>query len=183
MNESHGIIVFGANGSGKTTLSRELARVLDFKHIDHEDYAFERSEIPYTKPRSNEEAMELMLADIEKHRSFVLSAVTGDFGDIIPKYYELAVYISAPLELRIERIKQRAYEKFGDRVREGGDMFEQHKRFADFANSRLLAPIEQWGETLKCPVVHVDGTTDWHMNAANIVQAYANATIDGMERL
>ena len=48
MNEPHGIIIFGANGSGKTTLGRELARILDFKHTDIEDYCFEQSEIPYT---------------------------------------------------------------------------------------------------------------------------------------
>jgi len=37
----NGILLFGANGSGKTTLGRELARILNFKHIDHENYAFE----------------------------------------------------------------------------------------------------------------------------------------------
>ena len=46
MNKSHGIIVFGANGSGKSTFGRELARVLNFKHMDIEDYYFEKSEIP-----------------------------------------------------------------------------------------------------------------------------------------
>ena len=93
MNAPHGIIVFGANGSGKTTIGRELAHILKFKHMDHEAYAFRESEIPYTDPRSNEECIELMFADIEKHRQFVLSAVTGDFGEIIPQFYRLAVYI------------------------------------------------------------------------------------------
>lgn len=40
MNKPHGIIVFGANGSGKTTLGCELAHLLNFKHMDHEDYHF-----------------------------------------------------------------------------------------------------------------------------------------------
>ena len=111
MDKPHAIIVFGANGSGKTTLGRRLACILGFKHIDHEDYAFEKSEIPYTVERSREDCLNLILADIEKHRSFVLSAVTGDFGDIIPQYYEFAVYVSAPLELRLEHIKQREYKK------------------------------------------------------------------------
>ena len=168
----NGIIVFGANGSGKTTLGRELARLLHFKHIDHEDYAFEKSEIPYAKLRSNEECIKLMLAEIEKHRLFVLSAVTGDFGDEISQYYELAVHLSASIELRIERIKQRAYDKFGSCVHEGGDMYEQQIKFQNFVALRPLSRIEKWAETLLCPVINIDGTEDYCENAANIAAYY-----------
>ncbi|MDL2287040.1 AAA family ATPase [Eubacteriales bacterium OttesenSCG-928-G02] len=172
MDKPHGIIVFGANGSGKTTLGRELARVLDFKHMDIEDYAFEKSKVPYTVERPREDCLNLMIADIEKHGSFVLSAVTGDFGDIITKYYDLAVYLSAPLDLRIERIKQRAYEKHGDRIRESGDMYEQHLSFVDFASSRSLTPIKQWAETLSCPVIRIVNTEDWHITAVEIAKRF-----------
>jgi len=176
MSNPHGIIVFGANGSGKTTLGRELARLLSFKHMDHEDYAFNKSEIPYTDPRTNEECIELMLADIEKYRSFVISAVTGNFGDEIPQYYKLAVYLKAPLELRMERVKQREYDKFGNRVREGGDMYEQRLEFHKFVASRPLLRIDQWAKISPCPVIHVDGTEDWHKNAVNITEHYYNLT-------
>ena len=176
MSNPHGIIVFGANGSGKTTLGRELARILSFKHMDHEDYAFNKSEIPYTDPRTNEECIELMLADIEKYRSFIISAVTGDFGNKIPQYYKLAVYLKAPLELRMERVKQREYDKFGDRVREGGDMYEQRLEFHKFVVSRPLSRIDQWAETLTCPVIYIDGTEDWRVNATNIAEHYYNLT-------
>jgi adenylate kinase family enzyme len=172
MNKPHAIIVFGANGSGKTTLGCELARILNYKHIDIEDYAFQESEIPYAKERSREDCISLMLADIEKHRSFIITAVTGDFGNVIPRYYDLAVYLSAPVELRLERIEQREYEKFGDRVRVGGDMHEQRLKFHDFVASRPLSRIKQWAKTLSCPVICIDGTEDWHTNAAKIAKRY-----------
>ena len=172
MSKPRGIIVFGANGSGKTTLGRELARILNFKHMDHEAYAFKESEIPYTNPRSDGECIELMIADIEKHRSFVISSVTGDFGDIIPQFYELAVFLSAPIELRMERIEQREYERHGERTLEGGDMYESHKNFLAFAASRNLSRIDQWAETLACPVLRIDGTVDWRVNAANIADKW-----------
>jgi len=172
MNNPHGIIVFGANGSGKTTLGRELARTLGYKHMDHENYCFKESEIPYTDARSDEECLHLMLIDIQKYGSFVISACTGGFGDTIPQFYELAIYLSAPLDLRMERIKRREYEKFGDRVREGGDMYVQQLKFHDFVASRSLARIEQWAETLLCPVVRVDGTKDYRQTVADIVTQF-----------
>ncbi len=125
MSKPHGIIIFGANGSGKTTLGRELARILNYRHMDIEDYCFEKSEIPYTKVRSKKNYLKLMLTDIEKYGSFVISTVIGDLGDIIPQFYELAIFMSAPHELRMERVKNRSYQLYGERVCEGGDMYEQ----------------------------------------------------------
>jgi cytidylate kinase len=105
---SKGIIVFGANGSGKSTLARELARVLSYKHMDVEDYYFEKSEVPYSISRTKVDVIKLMLEDIKDHGSFVLSSVTGEFGVEIEAFYEFAVYLSAPLEIRLDRVKCRA---------------------------------------------------------------------------
>lgn len=175
MSKPNGIIVFGANGSGKTTLGRELAYILDYKHIDHENYAFEQSDIPYTVPRLHKKCVELMLADIEKSKGFVLSAVTGDFGNEIESLYALAVYIVAPKELRIERVKQRNIERFGARIREGGDMYERQKGFEEFVATRPLPKIEQWTKALTCPVIRIDGTIDWRENAKMIAEKWRAA--------
>ena len=167
-----GIIIFGANGSGKTTLGRELAHILNFKHMDIEEYCFEKSEIPYTVVRPREVCLDLMLSDIKKYNSFVISTVTGDLGDTIPRFYKLAVYLFAPAQLRMERIKQRAYEQHGSRVCKGGDMYEQELRFFDFVASRPLSNIDEWAKTLTCPVICVDGREDWCTNAANIAEKW-----------
>ena len=172
MKEPYGIVVFGPNGSGKTTLGRELARVLGFKHMDIEDYYFGKSEIPYTVARPREEWLRLMLADIEKHGVFVMTGCTCDYGDVIPQYYRLGVHISAPHELRMERVKQRAYDMYGVRVLEGGDMYEQEQKFFDYVAKRPLARIDEWAATLKCQVIQIDGTKDWRENAAEIVKMW-----------
>jgi len=170
--EPCGIIVFGANGSGKTTLGRELASVLNFKHMDIEDYCFESSEIPYTKPRPREDYLKLMFADIEKYRFVIISAVTGDLGDIIPGFYKLAVYMSAPFELRMERVKQRAYRQHGERILKGGDMYEKEQKFFEFVASRPLSEIDRWAEAIACPIVHADGTEDVGKNATDIAKYF-----------
>ena len=172
MSKLNGIIVFGANGSGKTTLGCDLARILGFKHMDHETYAFAQSEVPYTSERSRDEQIKRMLADIEKNRGFVISAVIGDFGEEIESLYDLAVHIEAPLELRIERVKQRDIEKFGERIIEGGDMYEQHQKFIEFVASRPLSRIEQWEEPLACPVIRADGVVDYRQTAVDIANRF-----------
>lgn len=174
MSKPQGIIVFGANGSGKTTFGHELAGILNFKHMDIEDYCFEKSEVPYTKVRSRQDYLNLMLADIEKYRSFVITTVMGDLGDKISSMYVLGVYLSAPLELRMERVKQRSYRLYGERVCKGGDMYEQELKFFDFVASRSLSKIDEWAQTLTCPVVCIDGTVDWRINAANVAKQYLN---------
>lgn len=157
---SCGIIICGANGSGKTTLGKALAAALGFKHMDIEDYYFLNSDVPYSRSRPRDEMLTLMLDDIEKYEQFVLTAVNGDFGDEITSLYKMAIYLSAPLELRVERIKKRSFEKFGERMLEGGDMFEQESNFFEFAAARSMEKTEKWLETLRCPIIYADGTKD-----------------------
>ncbi|MDR7855210.1 shikimate kinase [Tissierella sp.] len=172
MSKPHGIIVFGANGSGKSTLGRELASVLNFKYMDIEDYHFHKSEIPYTLERSQEDCLNLMLADIKKYNSFVLSAVTGDFGEKISSMYVLAVLMSAPVETRMDHIGQRESEKHGERIQKGGDMYEQHFKFVNFARFRNLSSIDKWTESLNCPIICVDGTKDYRQTAVDIANQF-----------
>jgi hypothetical protein len=54
----------------------------------------------------------------------------------------------------------------------GGDMYEQRRKFIDFVASRSLTRIEQWAETLTCPIISIDGTIDWCINAANIAEKF-----------
>lgn len=168
MVKPHSIIVFGANGSGKSTLGRELARILNYKYMDIEDYHFKKSDIPYTLVHTSEDRLNLMLADIEKHQSFVLSAVTGDLGEEISSLYDLGVFMEVPLETRIERIKHREYDKHGERISKCGDMYEQHLEFVQFVRTRDISKIKQWAETLKCPIICVDGTKDYKKLATDI---------------
>ena len=121
-----GIIIMGLNGCGKSTICRELAELLNYRCMDVEDYYFLESEIPYTKSCTYEEVKQLMLDDIKTHHNYVLSSVGCNWGSEIAATYKLAVLLSAPLQVRLERIKQREIARFGNRVLEGGDMYESN---------------------------------------------------------
>jgi hypothetical protein len=72
----------------------------------------------------------------------------------------------------MKRIKQRAVERYGDRVSEGGDMYERQAAFLDFASKRPLDRIEQWAMTLTCPIMQVDTTKPVSENVELITEEY-----------
>jgi len=176
MDKASGILVFGLNGSGKTTLGRELSQVMGFKHMDIEDYIFAPSKIPYTNSRTFEECESLMLADIEIYRSFVISSVNLGWSDKIRSMITLAIHLSAPVDVRMKRMDMREFEKFGNRVLEGGDMYDSSKEFRTFAASRSASAVEEWAKTLECPVVCMDGRRDYRDMAVDVVRLYCEVS-------
>lgn len=169
---AHGIILLGANGSGKSTLGRELARVLNFTHFDVEKYYFYQTDIPYTAIRSAEERNEMLFSDIKKHGSFVMSGDISGWSEEFLTVFDLAIFLTVPTDIRLKRVENREYERWGDRVREGGDMYEQQRRFREFAATRDIALLEQRALAYPCPLIHIDGTNDYHATAVSIAERF-----------
>lgn len=167
-----GILVFGLNGSGKSTLARALADALDYKFMDIEEYVFMDADVPFTKQRSREAYLSLMQKDMVKYDTFVLASVKGDFGDEIASGYKLGVYIDVPYDIRINRVIKRMTDKFGDRVKAGGDMYDSEMKFLEFVKSRTVQSVEMWSDTLHCPILRVDGTKEIADNVRLIEKTY-----------
>lgn len=162
------ILICGLNGSGKTTLGKTLADELGFFFLNDEDYYFLESEIPYTVSRSEEEAKAFILSKLKQYDSTVIVSVKGNLGADIVKRLDVVVYLSAPLDERLSRIKKREIEKYGNRVLEGGDMYKQQKAFHDFCASRTPEKILNFLETLSCKVIKIDGTKPISENISHI---------------
>ncbi len=166
----YGICVCGLNGSGKTTLGAALAERLGYKHMDVEDYYFTRADNPYASARTRDEVEVLLLEDIKQNPCFVFSAVNGNMNEEINSCYDLVVYLEVPQEIRMKRIRQRAFDKFGDRVLPDGDMYEQEENFFAFAEKRSPEKIEEWLQTLTCRVVILDGSKPIEDNIKALVE-------------
>ena len=165
-----GIAIVGLNGSGKTTLGRALAEALGYFRIDFEDYYFP-AEGAFDAPRDRDEVERLMLADIEKHGNFVLSAVCADF-ESIEKYYDLVVYLEAPKDIRMERIRQRSVDRFGERVLPGGDLYESEETFFAFAAKRTPKKVEKWLKDVKCRILKMYSTESTSGLVTEIMRIY-----------
>lgn len=155
-----GILICGLNGAGKSTIGRALASALHYRFIDNEDLYFPKTDPHYTyaAPRSRREVEQLLLREIAAHPDFVFASVRGDYSEQVLDHIDKAVLISVPRETRLQRVKHRSFQKFGERMLPGGDLYEQEEHFFSIVASRAEDMVETWAQTLTCPIIRVDGT-------------------------
>ena len=167
-----GIIMCGLNGTGKSTLGKALAERLRFHFIDNEDLYFPKTDpvYLYAAPRTREEVKKLLLKEIKAHENFIFASVKGDYGKSIYPYFQYAVWIDVPRDIRMERIKKRSFEKFGNRMMPGGDLYEQEEHFFDFVKSRAEDTVEKWVQSLNCPIIKIDGIKPIEENINLIIE-------------
>lgn len=161
--------------AGKSTLGKALAKELNFHFINNEDSYFPKTDphYAYASPRTLEEVEKFLFSEIKAHENFVFASVKGDYGEnIYPllQFLQYAVLIDVPKDIRMQRVRNRSFQKFGSRMLPGGDLFEQEERFFDFVESRAENTAEEWIKLLRCPVIRIDGTKPIGENVAIIVE-------------
>jgi adenylate kinase family enzyme len=177
---TRGIIIFGAPGAGDTTLGKELAKLFGFQHFDLDDYWWDwDTKIPFTVFRPRKERIELLMDAISKYPYFVMSGSMYSIRESFASLFDLAVFITAPTAVRMERIQMRELSRFGERILAGGDMCEGHLKFLQQAKHYdagepqcCLKQHEQWISELNCPVLRVDGTKQISKNVTYIAEKF-----------
>lgn len=154
------VIICGGNGAGKSTLGKRLAEALGWTFRDIEDYYFpeKTTDNKYAAGRTGEEVAVLLAEDMKRHENLILASVRGNHSDEIVSMFTCAVVIEVPKNVRMERIRNRSYGQFGDRILPGGDLHEQQERFFSMVDGRPEDYPTKWLEGLEIPVITVDGT-------------------------
>lgn len=155
-----GILICGLNGCGKSAVGRALSKKIGFHFIDNENLYFTKinANEPYTNSKSRDEVEKLLMDQVYKYGNFIFTAVKGDYGKEIVSLYKYIVHIEVPKEIRLQRVRNRSFQKFGDRMLAGGELYEQEESFFRMIESRSEDYVENWVRTLNCPVIKVDGT-------------------------
>lgn len=177
-----GIIILGSPGAGKTTLGRLVAAELGFTFLDIDDYLWRKdTPVPFTAMYSRPERISRLMAAVESCEHFVMAGSMNSFHEHFDPFFELAVHLNADADLRVKRAHERELSIFGERILEGGDMYEEHCSFLegiagyDFGKGgSTLQQHEEWLSVLSRPILHLDGAQPLSENTKRITDAYKN---------
>ena len=161
----HRINLIGGSGSGTSTLGEKLANFLGYPHFEAEDFYHVKTNPPYQQQRNQQERLELIVEALETSQSWVLSGSVMGWGDHPIFDFTHMIWMLPPQDIRLKRLRDRELTKFGDRVLEGGDMYEAHLDFMNWAEGYERGNLE--GKSLErhktyltqinCPVLKMAG--------------------------
>ena len=178
---ARGIMIFGPSGSGKTTLGRAVAERLGFDYIDIDDCIWRKdTEKPFSALYPRQERIARVMAAVQATEYFVMAGSMDSFHEYFDPYFDLAVHLVADTQLRVQRVHTRESDWFGARVEVGGDMYEDHRRNLENialydigGGSTSYAVHKAWADSLKCPVLTLDGGEEIDKNVQTILDAYS----------
>ena len=161
------IHIFGASGSGTTSIAKLLCNRLGYNHFDSDSYFWMPTADPFTVQRPSEERLELMKKDLSSTESWILSGSITGWADELASFFDLVVFVYVPQDIRLDRLKKREYERYGNEILEDGARYEATKEFLDWAASydsgtfigRSLTKHEKWLEGINCKVLRIENDT------------------------
>lgn len=159
------IHIFGAAGSGVTTLGKELSTRLAIPSFDTDDYYWQKTIIPFTVKNSVEDRYRMLLNDLSGKDNWIISGSMDSWCEPFLPLFQLVIFLYVPTEIRISRLKDREFKKYGNRILPGGDMESHHKDFLNWAlqydegqmAGRSLKRHEEWVAALPCPSLRIEG--------------------------
>lgn len=175
-----GIMIMGSSGAGKTTLGKLVAKELGYTFVDIDDYIWRKdTEIPFSAMYPRAERISRLQEAIANCEHFVMAGSMNSFHQHFDPYFELVVHLHAGAQLRVKRVHQRELGWFGERVLEGGDMFEEHQKmlsgiagYEEGTGGCTLQKHEDWIKSLTCKVIRLDGAEPLEKNVKMIMEAY-----------
>ncbi|MEQ8356416.1 MAG: AAA family ATPase [Kiloniellaceae bacterium] len=174
------IHITGASGAGTTTLGSALAARLSVAHFDSDDFYWKPSDPPFQESRCAADRLELMRPLLEGTDSWVLSGALEGWGDSLVPFFDLAVFLTVPTEIRLLRLRARETKRFGERaISQGGPMFPRYRDLLGWARSYDTAGVDRrsrklhqvWLAGLSCDVLRLNGVAPVDRQVRQILRA------------
>ena len=159
------ILIFGASGSGTTTLGKEIEKRTNFVHLDVDDYYWKKTEQPFQEKTPLRERNENLKADFNKNQDVIISGSMVSWGKEWETSFDLAIFIHLNNNKRMERLKRRESERYGEKLLTDKNTKQHSKAFLEWASQyenpyfdgRSLKVHTDWIELLDCKVLRIDG--------------------------
>ena len=172
------ICVLGAAGAGTTTISKYISFKYGYKHFESDYFAWEQTNPPFQKTRPDVESIKMLNTELEKCENLVISGNIAKWGEQYKDKFDLVIFLYAPTNVRLERIRYRERELYGKRVLPKGEMYQNFEVFLNYAKAydtgdksfRSLSLHNDFLKIVSCPVIKVN--TD--ANLQNILKKVYN---------
>ena len=142
-----------------------MAGALNIPYFDSDDFYHEPTDPPFQRPRDPAVRNALLLAAIGEDQAWVFGGGIAGWEPYPALDFTFMILLRTPAALRIERLRRRERERFGDRILPGGDMHVGHEEFIAWASrydigdveGKTLARHQEYLSTQQCPVLEVQG--------------------------
>ena len=186
------IQVFGAPGAGVSSVAEVLANVFAINVVDTDKAHWENTDPPYQRTRSLKGKREAFFAELPSSGP---SVVAGDLSSWAPDAVSsivAVIYLSCNPSDRVARIREREQRRFGRKIEEGGEMYERHMAFLQWAfeyesrnesEDRSLQMDLNWLEKISAPSIRIssDHLPFWKVccNSIQFVGGVLHANVAG----
>lgn len=159
------IHIYGASGSGTSTLAVAISEKYKYKMLDSDDYFWLPTDPAFLTKRPRDERVALMKRDMSSENNVVISGSLCGWGDELIPFFDLVIRLNTATTVRIERLKQREYIRFGNRIEPNGDMFDTHMEFLNWASKYDLGDLsmrskifhDEWQKKILSKHITLDG--------------------------
>lgn len=173
------IQVIGASGTGKSTLCKYISEKTGVYWIDTDKYLWKDSS--FTENHHVEERFKMYNDDSANHQDYVVSGSVHSWNPEGFNDRELLVLLILDEEIRMKRIYDREFARFGERMLPGGDHYDLTCEFLDWCRTYLtedenavnsLASHMLRLKEASCKTLVLDGNQPEYVLYAHILNAY-----------
>jgi adenylate kinase family enzyme len=160
------IHVTGASGAGTSTLGAALAARLRHPHVDADSIYWLPTDPPFTTRRSREDRAALVRKLLPLEGAWVFSGSAPGWTKSLEPAYDLVIFLTLDPAVRLQRLRRREAERYGERIAPGGDMAAASAAFIEWAAAYDVAGLEQrslvlheaWLKDQTAPIPRLDAS-------------------------
>ncbi|MEL6562135.1 MAG: AAA family ATPase [Bacteroidota bacterium] len=162
------IIVFGASGSGTTTLAKALAEKWNWIHLDADEYYWKKTNPPFQIKLPKQERNKNLKYDFIKSEEVIVSGSLITWDEYWNTAFDLGVFLILPQNVRMERLKKREIELYGEKLKFEKEIISKSEEFLKWAekyddelfDGRSISQHKKWIELLDCEVIEIGNLTN-----------------------
>lgn len=143
-----------------------MAQSFSARHLDADDFYWLPTDPPFTAKREPASRVAMIEREIDGVSNWVLSGSLCSWGGPLLDRFTLVIFLHLSPQVRMSRLQERERQRYGSRILPGGDMYEHHLEFIDWARSYDTAksPVRSfdlhnaWMKQLDVPIMRLDAS-------------------------